>query len=119
VTISFTISVARSEESGNAWWSIPGNTGFGSMQAYNVEQSNVDMMREFVQIITTQQGFQANSKLMTTVSQTINRVVAIDVDKTEHHAWAVCINEDGTVIEYDNETCTFKSGIRELIEWIK
>jgi len=52
------------------------------------------------------------------VNQAVNRVVAIDVDKTEYHAWAVCINEDGTVIESDKETCTFKRGIRELIEWI-
>jgi flagellar hook protein FlgE len=64
-------------ESGNARWSVPGNAGFGSTQAYNIEQSNVDMAREFVQMISTQRGFQANSKSITTVDTMLETVIGM------------------------------------------
>jgi flagellar hook protein FlgE len=68
---------SQTMESGNARWSIPGNAGFGSTQAYNIEQSNVDMSREFVQMITTQRGFQANSKSITTVDTMLETVIGM------------------------------------------
>jgi flagellar hook protein FlgE len=68
---------SRTEESGNARWSIPGNAGFGSTRAYNVEQSNVDMAREFVQMITPQRGFQANSKSVSTVDTMPETVIGM------------------------------------------
>jgi flagellar hook protein FlgE len=68
---------SQTMESGNARWSIPGNAGFGSTQAYNIEQSNVDMSREFVQMITTQRGFQANSKGISTVDTMLETVIGM------------------------------------------
>ncbi|MDR2572751.1 MAG: flagellar hook-basal body complex protein [Desulfovibrio sp.] len=68
---------SQTMESGNARWSIPGNAGFGSTQAYNIEQSNVDMAREFVQMISTQRGFQANSKGISTVDTMLETVIGM------------------------------------------
>jgi flagellar hook protein FlgE len=68
---------SQTMDSGNARWSIPGNAGFGSTQAYNIEQSNVDMAREFVQMISTQRGFQANSKSVSTVDTMLETVIGM------------------------------------------
>jgi flagellar hook protein FlgE len=68
---------SQTMDSGNARWSIPGNAGFGSTQAFNIEMSNVDMAREFVQMITTQRGFQANSKSVTTVDTMLETVIGM------------------------------------------
>jgi flagellar hook protein FlgE len=68
---------SQTMESGNARWSIPGNAGFGSTQAYNIEQSNVDIAREFVQMISTQRGFQANSKSVSTVDTMLETVIGM------------------------------------------
>ncbi len=40
-----------------------------------VEGSNVDMANEFVQMITTQRGFQANSKIITVSDEILNELV--------------------------------------------
>jgi flagellar hook protein FlgE len=68
---------SQTMDSGNARWSIPGNAGFGSTQAYNIEQSNVDIAREFVQMISTQRGFQANSKSVSTVDTMLETVIGM------------------------------------------
>jgi flagellar hook protein FlgE len=68
---------SQTMDSGNARWSIPGNAGFGTTQAYNIEQSNVDMAREFVQMISTQRGFQANSKSVSTVDTMLETVIGM------------------------------------------
>ncbi len=56
---------------------MAGDNGFGTTNAYNIEQSNVDMTREFVQMITTQRGFQANSKGITTVDTMLETVIGM------------------------------------------
>ena len=40
-----------------------------------LEQSNVDMGQEFVNMIATQRGFQANSKIITTVDDMLNELI--------------------------------------------
>lgn len=62
-------------ESGNPKIGPAGQNGMGSINAYAIEQSNVDMAREFVQMITTQRGFQANSKSVTTVDTMLETVI--------------------------------------------
>ena len=47
----------------------PGENGLGSISPNSLEQSNTDLATEFVRMITTQRGFQANSKVITTVDQ--------------------------------------------------
>lgn len=62
-------------ESGLARQGVAGDNGFGTTKANNIEQSNVDMSREFVQMIATQRGFQANSKTVTTVDTMLQTVI--------------------------------------------
>lgn len=68
---------SQSNESGEANLGVAGDNGFGSTKAYNIEQSNVDMSREFVQMIATQRGFQANSKTITTVDSMLETVIGM------------------------------------------
>lgn len=56
--------------SGEASVSKPGENGTGALSAGSLEMSNVDLSNEFADMITTQRGFQANSRLIT-VSDTM------------------------------------------------
>lgn len=53
------------------------NNGLGSIQSNALEQSNVDLAREFVQMITTQRGFSANGKVITTTDQMLSEVIML------------------------------------------
>ena len=66
---------SATRKSGNPQVSAANQGGMGSINAYNIEQSNVDMSREFVQMIITQRGFQANSKGITTVDTMLEQVI--------------------------------------------
>lgn len=48
----------------------PGQGGLGTVQGGTLEQSNVDLTKEFADLITMQRAFQANSRVVT-VSDTI------------------------------------------------
>lgn len=67
----------ETKESGNARQGVAGDNGFGVTRAYNIEGSNVDLSREFVNMITTQRGFQANSKGVTTVDTMLETVIGM------------------------------------------
>ncbi len=66
---------SETAESGSIQLAEAGTAGMGSIQAYNIEQSNVDMSVEFVQMIVTQRGFQGNSKGITTVDTMLEQVI--------------------------------------------
>lgn len=68
---------SATNDSGEPRIGVAGDNGFGTTKAYNIEQSNVDMSREFVQMITTQRGFQANSKGITTVDTMLETVIGM------------------------------------------
>ena len=68
---------SETKESGFARQGVAGDSGFGSTKAFSIEQSNVDMSREFVQMIATQRGFQANSKTITTVDTMLDTVISM------------------------------------------
>jgi flagellar hook protein FlgE len=53
----------------------PGTTGLGSVNSNTLEMSNVDLATEFVEMIKTQQAFQANSRVITTTDQLLQEVV--------------------------------------------
>jgi len=55
----------------------PGASGLGSIASNSLEQSNVDISSEFVKMITAQRGFQANSKIVTTVDTMLSDVIAM------------------------------------------
>ena len=55
----------------------PGTNGLGSISPNSLEQSNVDIATEFVKMITTQRGFQANSKIITVTDQMLAELIAL------------------------------------------
>lgn len=62
------------EQSGAARSGLPGPE-LGTIFTNSLEQSNVDMGQEFVKMITTQRGFQANSKIITTVDELLGDLI--------------------------------------------
>lgn len=59
---------------------LPGpanSNGLGTISSNSLEQSNVDLAREFVEMITTQRGFQSNSKVVTTTDSMLETVVGM------------------------------------------
>ena len=59
-----------SANSGAANYCIPGTNGTGALQSSTLEMSNVDLASEFADMITTERGFQANSRIIS-VSDTM------------------------------------------------
>lgn len=68
---------SKTVASGEPRQGVPGDNGFGETNAYYIEQSNVDIAREFVQMISTQRGYQANSKGVTTVDTMLETVIGM------------------------------------------
>jgi len=65
----------ESNNSGQAKIGSPNSGGFGNLKAGTLEMSNVDLSRQFTEMITTQRGFQANSKTISTSDQILNELV--------------------------------------------
>ena len=61
--------------SGEARIGTPGSGGRGKISAGYVEGSNVDMSREFSNMIIAQRGFQANAKIITVSDEMLNELV--------------------------------------------
>ncbi|HEY9059831.1 MAG TPA: flagellar hook protein FlgE [Pseudobacteroides sp.] len=53
----------------------PGGEGVGSLNPGTLEMSNVDLSREFTDMIVTQRGFQANSRIITTSDEMLQELV--------------------------------------------
>lgn len=72
-------------KAGNNMWSESGSSGppvvgtvgsgVGSIFTNALEMSNVDLAQEFVKMITTQRGFSANSKTITTTDEMLAEVI--------------------------------------------
>lgn len=67
----------ETRESGVPSQGAAGTGTFGETMGSNLEQSNADISREFVNMITTQRGFQANSKTITTVDTMLEVVISM------------------------------------------
>ncbi len=65
----------ETRESGRAITNKPGENGLGTLSPNSLEMSNVDLSQEFVKMITTQRGFQANSKTITTIDDMMSTVI--------------------------------------------
>ena len=65
----------ETRQSGPATTSLPGTNGLGNIAPNSLEQSNVDIANEFVKMITTQRGFQANSKIITVTDQMLSELI--------------------------------------------
>ena len=62
-------------DSGDAITGHPGENGLGRVSSNSLEQSNVDIAAEFVKMITTERGFQANSRIITTVDNMLQELI--------------------------------------------
>ena len=61
--------------SGDAIYTIPGKNGTGEVKAGYLEMSNVDISQEFTDMITTQRGFQANTRIITVSDEMLQELV--------------------------------------------
>jgi flagellar hook protein FlgE len=66
-----------SNNSGIAFVSPANTEGKGVIRAGTLEMSNVDLTEQFVDMIVTQRGFQANSRTITTSDQMIQEVLTL------------------------------------------
>ena len=65
----------QSTNSGIAQVGEPGSSGRGTIAVGTLEMSNVDIAREFTNMIITERGFQANSRVITTSDQMLQELV--------------------------------------------
>jgi flagellar hook protein FlgE len=56
---------------------ISGTNGAGEVMKNHLEMSNVDLAREFVDLIVTQKAFQANSRVISSTSEMLSEVINI------------------------------------------
>jgi flagellar hook protein FlgE len=66
---------AESTESGQALVAPPNTASLGSVAPSTLEMSNVDLATEFVEMITTQRAYQANSKVITTSDEILQELI--------------------------------------------
>jgi len=64
----------QSDNSGAAVYTTPG-IGSGKVSSGTLEMSNVDLAAEFTDMIVTQRGFQANSRIITTTDTMLEELV--------------------------------------------
>lgn len=67
----------QTPNSGDPVATIPGNGGTGTFRAGALEMSNVDLSREFTEMIITQRGFQANTRMITTSDEMLSELVSM------------------------------------------
>ncbi len=68
---------SATKESGAAEEGVPGSENFGTVHGNAIEMSNVDLANEFVHMIFTQRGFQANSKSMMTADSMLQKALEL------------------------------------------
>ncbi|MBY0277988.1 flagellar hook protein FlgE [Candidatus Binatia bacterium] len=66
-----------STASGAATIGTPGSSGMGTVVGSAIERSNVDLAQEFVDLISLQRSFQANSRVITTADGLLNDLINI------------------------------------------
>ena len=67
----------QSNNSGNPLVGTANDSGMGTVNAGYLEQANVDMSGEMTDLIITQRGFQANTKIVTTVDEMLQELINI------------------------------------------
>jgi len=68
-------SYRETGNSGNPVFRTPGTGSAGSINPSSLEMSNVDLTSEFTDMIVTQRGFQANSRIITTTDEMLEELV--------------------------------------------
>jgi flagellar basal-body rod protein FlgG len=60
---------AETPSSGGPQAGVPGSTGYGTIQQYFLETSNVDPVNEITSLISAQRAYEMNSKVISTADQ--------------------------------------------------
>lgn len=68
---------AKGVNTGDAFYGTPGSSGFGSMQSGALEASNVDMTKQFADMIIAQRSIEANSRVFDSQNQIMKTLVYI------------------------------------------
>lgn len=68
---------SATDASGTMEMGVAGTENYGTINAYSLEASNVDMTAEMVNLIVTQRGFQSNSKVVTTADEMLRKAMEI------------------------------------------
>lgn len=63
--------------SGDIMYSVGGSMGLGKLQSGGLEASNVDLSKEFSNMIVSQRAVQANSRVFTTTSDIMQTIVSM------------------------------------------
>lgn len=72
---SYYYTTNSSDNAGNCAAAEPGSGSTPGLMTGYLEASNVDLAKEFSELITTQRGFQANSKIITVSDEILNELV--------------------------------------------
>ncbi len=67
----------QTSASGEPITGSPASGTFGSIASGSLELSTVDIATEFVKVITLQRGFQASSRIITTIDQLLNEIIQL------------------------------------------
>lgn len=68
---------AETVSSGSAKVEVAGSNGAGELVSGALEMSNVDLAQEFTDMITTQRGYQANSRVITTSDTMLEELLSL------------------------------------------
>lgn len=74
-TGSYYYKAGESDNTGMCSVDMPGENSTAPLMAGYLEASNVDLAKEFSDMITTQRGFQANTKMITVSDEVLNELV--------------------------------------------
>lgn len=66
---------SESVNSGDAVIGLANTSGLGAVMSNSLEMSNVDLSNEFTEMIITQRGFQANSRIITSADEMLQELV--------------------------------------------
>ena len=64
-------------DSGEAIKNVAGSGGLGAIMSNNLEVSNTDTAKEFVDMITAQRAYQASARVITTADQLLTELMNI------------------------------------------
>jgi len=67
----------KGDNTGQTIATVPGEAGTSTLMGGFIEASNVDLAKEFADMITTHRGFQANSKMITVSDEMLSDLVAM------------------------------------------
>jgi flagellar hook protein FlgE len=66
-----------SSNSGDPTYGVPGSSGRGPLRSGQLEASNVDLAQEFADMIVTQRGFQASSRVVTAADEMLQELINV------------------------------------------